>query len=180
VRLQRDGATAEARWRMRQPLPTWRAFEHERELLRVLGLARAALPVEIYTNGPSHVFVAVADERELAALDPDSGALAALGEIGVSCCCGAGRSWRARVFAPGLGVAEDPATGSAAGPLAVHLARHGASQLGAEIEITQGVEIGRPSLLLALADGEGERIERVEVAGSAVLVAGGAFAASAL
>ncbi|HEX3924799.1 MAG TPA: PhzF family phenazine biosynthesis protein [Streptosporangiaceae bacterium] len=36
---------------------------------------------------------------------------------------GGGRRWKTQMFAPGLGVREDPATGSAAGPLAVHLAR---------------------------------------------------------
>ena len=44
-------------------------------------------------------------------------------------------------------MAEDPATGSGAGPLAVHLARHGAIELGTEIEIVQGVEMGRPSYI---------------------------------
>jgi trans-2,3-dihydro-3-hydroxyanthranilate isomerase len=45
------------------------------------------------------------------------------------------------------GVPEDAATGSAAGPLAVHLARHGQIAFGHEIEIRRGVEINRPSLL---------------------------------
>jgi trans-2,3-dihydro-3-hydroxyanthranilate isomerase len=79
------------------------------------------------------------------------------------------------MFAPGGGVAEDPATGSAAGPLAVHLARHGRIGFGDEIEITQGVEIGRPSTLFARADGTAEALERVEVGGSAVIVARGEF-----
>jgi trans-2,3-dihydro-3-hydroxyanthranilate isomerase len=79
------------------------------------------------------------------------------------------------MFAPGGGVAEDPATGSAAGPLAVHLARHGRIGFGDEIEITQGVEIGRPSTLFARAEGSEDRIERVEVGGSAVVVARGEF-----
>ena len=79
------------------------------------------------------------------------------------------------MFAPGSGVAEDPATGSAAGPLAIHLARHGLIQFGEEIEISQGVELGRPSKLYARADGSAERVERVEVGGSAVIVARGEF-----
>jgi trans-2,3-dihydro-3-hydroxyanthranilate isomerase len=79
------------------------------------------------------------------------------------------------MFAPGGGVAEDPATGSAAGPLAVHLARHGRIGFGDEIEITQGVEIGRPSTLFAQAVGTAETLERVEVGGSAVIVARGEF-----
>jgi trans-2,3-dihydro-3-hydroxyanthranilate isomerase len=55
----------------------------------------------------------------------------------------------------------------------VHLARHGRIELGQEIEIRQGVEMGRPSTLYARAVGRGESIERVEVAGSAVVVARG-------
>ena len=43
----------------------------------------------------------------------------------------AGTRVKTRMFGPGLGVAEDPATGSAAGPLALHLVRHGRSEFGA-------------------------------------------------
>ena len=79
------------------------------------------------------------------------------------------------MFAPGGGVTEDPATGSAAGPLALHVARHGLAPFGEEIEITQGVEIDRPSKLYARVEGSAERVERVEVGGSAVVVARGEF-----
>jgi trans-2,3-dihydro-3-hydroxyanthranilate isomerase len=80
-----------------------------------------------------------------------------------------------RVFAPALGVPEDPATGSAAGPLALHLARHGAIAYGQEIEIHQGAEILRPSVLHARVEGSREQLERIEVGGSAVIVASGRF-----
>ena len=79
------------------------------------------------------------------------------------------------MFAPGDGIPEDPATGSAAGPLACHLARHGWIRFGEEIEITQGVEIGRESALYARAEGSAERIDSVEVGGSAVVVARGEY-----
>ena len=79
------------------------------------------------------------------------------------------------MFAPNHGVDEDPATGSAAGPLAIHLARHGRIAFGEQIEISQGAEINRPSTLYATVEGEGDRIDRVEVGGSAVLVARGEF-----
>ena len=46
---------------------------------------------------------------------------------------------------------------------------------GEQIEIRQGAEIGRPSTLFAAAHGDGDRIERVEVGGSAVVVARGEF-----
>jgi trans-2,3-dihydro-3-hydroxyanthranilate isomerase len=77
------------------------------------------------------------------------------------------------MFAPFHGVPEDPATGSAAGPLAIHLARHGRIAFGDEIEIEQGAEIQRPSKLFARVEGSADKIERVEVGGSAVLVARG-------
>jgi trans-2,3-dihydro-3-hydroxyanthranilate isomerase len=57
----------------------------------------------------------------------------------------------------------------------VHLARHGRVAFGQEIEISQGAEIGRPSKLHARVDGDGERIDKVEVGGSAVVVAHGEF-----
>ena len=79
------------------------------------------------------------------------------------------------MFAPSSGVAEDPATGSAAGPLAIHLARHGRIAFGDEIEISQGVELDRPSKLYARVEGSAEQIELVEVGGSAVVVARGEF-----
>jgi trans-2,3-dihydro-3-hydroxyanthranilate isomerase len=77
------------------------------------------------------------------------------------------------MFSPAYGVVEDAATGSAAGPLAIHLARHGLAPYGTGIEILQGVEIDRPSLMLARVDGAGEDVVSVEVGGSGVLFAHG-------
>jgi trans-2,3-dihydro-3-hydroxyanthranilate isomerase len=162
--------------RMQQKVPEWRPYERASELLAALDLGASALPVEAYANGPLHVYVALESEQAVAALRPDFAALAELpGDVGVNCFAGTGRSWKTRMFAPAGGIFEDPATGSAAGPLAVHLVRHGRIGFGEEIEIRQGAEIGRPSLLYALVEGEGERIERVEVGGSAVVVARGEF-----
>ena len=79
------------------------------------------------------------------------------------------------MFGPGVGVAEDPATGSAAGPLALLLARHGRIRWGEELEIRQGAEIGRPSLLRARVEGSAGQVERVVVGGSAVTVARGEY-----
>ncbi len=161
---------------MIQPLPSRHEFEGETELLAALGVERSELPVQEYRNGPRHVFVALAGEGAVARLDPDLGALrAAAGNLCVSCFAGEGTRFKTRMFAPGLGVPEDPATGSAAGPLAVHLLRHGRIELGREIEIAQGAEIGRPSLLLARVDGTAGRLEQVRVRGSAVVVGRGAL-----
>jgi trans-2,3-dihydro-3-hydroxyanthranilate isomerase len=158
---------------MRQPIPTWGPYEHADQLLEALGVSASQLPVEAYRNGPRHVFVVLTSEQAVAALEPDMTALGKLPDIGVSCTAGSGTRWKSRMFAPAYGVAEDPATGSAAGPLALHLARHGRIAFGQEIEIHQGAEIGRPSTLYARVEGTGDQVETVEVAGSAVVVANG-------
>ena len=173
VALEREGARI-VFGRMGQPLPTVAPFEQAGELLAALGV-ESQLPVELYDNGVPHVFVACGSEDEVAALTPDLQRLAALGAYGVNCFAGAGSRWKTRMFGPALGVAEDPATGSAAGPLAYHLVRHGRIGLGDEIEIVQGVEIGRPSTLYARVDGTADAVERIEVGGSAVVVARGEF-----
>jgi trans-2,3-dihydro-3-hydroxyanthranilate isomerase len=160
---------------MHQPIPRWEAFTQADTLLRVLGVQSAALPIEVYDNGPCHVMVALASEDEVAALTPDMRALAGLGEVGVSCFAIDGARVKTRMFGPGLGVAEDPATGSAAGPLAVHLARHGVVAFGTELQIAQGEEIGRPSQLRATAEGGPEQITVVRVGGGAVVVAEGRY-----
>ena len=168
VRLEREGPRIVFGW-MEQPVPTIEPFERADELLQILGV-ESELPVELYDNGVRHVFVVLASEDEVAALRPDVQALDGLGAVGVNCVAGSGLRWKSRMFGPGLGVSEDPATGSAAGPLALHLVRHGRIAAGDEIVITQGVEIGRRSTLHARADGD-----RIEVGGSAVVVARGEF-----
>ena len=173
VVLERDGARIAFGW-MSQPIPEWELFAQPDELLALLGV-QSSLPLELYHLGPGHVFVALDGEDEVAALAPDFGALARLTHAGVNCFAGSGTRWKTRMFAPADGVPEDPATGSAAGPLAIHLARHGRIGFGEEIEISQGVEIGRPSTLHARVFGERDRIDRVEVGGSAVVVARGEF-----
>jgi len=165
--------------RMQQAIPTWEPYARERELLEALGVERSELPVEAYRNGPLQVYVELDSEQAVAALRPDFGGLAELEDVCASCFAGSGGDWKTRMFAPAEGVLEDPATGSAAGPLALHLARHGRTSFGEQITIRQGAEIGRPSLLYARVDGSPEHVERVEVGGSAVIVARGAFAAGA-
>jgi trans-2,3-dihydro-3-hydroxyanthranilate isomerase len=160
---------------MQQPIPRWQPYDRTEELLAALGVADSGLPVEVYDNGPRFAFVELADEWAVASLRPDMRALAELGEIGVSCLAVAGDRVKTRMFGPGLGVAEDPATGSAAGPLAVHLARHGRISWGQRIAIRQGAEIGRPSLLEAVAEGSAAKVERVTVGGCAVPVATGEY-----
>jgi trans-2,3-dihydro-3-hydroxyanthranilate isomerase len=63
------------------------------------------------------------------------------------------------MFYPAARGARGSGHGSAAGPLAVHLARHGRISYGEQIQIRQGEEIGRPSVLHAKASRAGDRIE---------------------
>ena len=174
VRLEREGPRI-VFGRMQQPIPSVAPFEHADELVRAIGLERSELPVELYDNGMRHVYVALPSAEAVAALEPDVRPFAKAGDLGFNFFARADGRWKTRMFAPGGGVPEDPATGSAAGPLAVHLARHGRIAFGEEIEIEQGTEIDRPSRLYARVDGSAERIERVEVGGSAVIVARGEF-----
>jgi trans-2,3-dihydro-3-hydroxyanthranilate isomerase len=166
---------------MRQPIPSIAPHQALDPLFRALGVDGSHLPVEVYDNGVPHLFVALTDERAVAALTPNLAALQAIATradapvLGINCFAGSGTRWKTRMFAPANGVPEDPATGSAAGPLACHLARHGRIRFGDEIEISQGVEIGRSSTLYAKAHGTVDEITAVEVGGSAVVVASGAF-----
>jgi trans-2,3-dihydro-3-hydroxyanthranilate isomerase len=174
VELEREGARI-VFGRMAQPLPSVEPVPFEAELLAALGVARSTLPVELYDLGPRHAFAVLEHEDELGRIEPDAAALKRLPPLCAACVAGSGRRWRARVFCPSYAVSEDPATGSAAGPLAYHLARHGRIAFGDEIEIRQGVEIRRPSVLHARALGSVERLEKIEVGGSAVVVARGEF-----
>ena len=174
VRLERDDSGRIVFGRMEQPLPTIEPYPDEEELLDILGIERAELPIELYDNGVRHVYVCLGSEEEVAALRPDLNRLAEQSvALCFNCFAGEGARWKTRMFAPGGGVTEDPATGSAAGPLALHLARHGRIAFGDEIEISQGKEIGRPSTLFARVEGSADDVQRVEVGGSAVTVARG-------
>jgi trans-2,3-dihydro-3-hydroxyanthranilate isomerase len=175
VELERDEAGRIVFGRMTQPVPTVASYERADELLAALGVAASELPVEVYDNGARHAFVVLPSKEDVAQLKPDLRALADHDLIGAVACAGAGRSWKMRMFSPVDGIGEDAATGSAAGPLACHLARHGVVPWGEQIEIEQGTEIGRPSALYAVAAGAGQAIETVEVGGSAVTVARGEF-----
>jgi trans-2,3-dihydro-3-hydroxyanthranilate isomerase len=161
-----------ARASMLQEPASFGAEVESETALRALGLvardAAPELPPQIVGTGLAQLVVPV---REAAALDrvaPDAAALRAVLE-GPGCVCAYAafldpdrESASARsFFVEGSAVVEDPATGSAAGPLMAYAnARTGAARL----TIAQGVAMGRPSRLLCEAG------ERVRVAGDAVLV----------
>jgi trans-2,3-dihydro-3-hydroxyanthranilate isomerase len=175
VELERDESGRIVFGRMTQPIPKIAPFDREAELLAALGLERSEVPVERYENGPVFVLVVLPSREAVAGLQPDMRVLRTFGDLGVSCTAGEGTRWKTRMFAPAFGVDEDPATGSAAGPVACHLAWHGLIGWGEEVVLEQGAEIGRPSLLFARAEGGEGLIDRVTVGGRAVTVARGEF-----
>jgi len=172
VRVEREGAKVVFGW-MEQPLPERLEFTREAELLSCLGLERAELPILEYDNGPRHVIVVIDRPSAVAELRPDMRRLAQQFPQLISVAAGSGTRYKTRVFAPSDGVAEDPATGSAAGPLAVHLARHDRIVYGEYLTIAQGAELARPSELHAIVHGSHERLDRVEVGGAAVVLGRG-------
>jgi trans-2,3-dihydro-3-hydroxyanthranilate isomerase len=174
VELERDESGTIVFGRMTQPVPTVEEYPEPDALFAALGVDRSVLPVERYDNGLQPILVLLSSEEEVASLRPDFPALAAL-EVMVSCFAGSGARWKTRMFAPSAGVPEDPATGSAAGPLACHVCRHGLAEWDEWIEIAQGAEIGRPSTLFARARARDGSIDSVEVGGRAVVVARGEF-----
>ena len=172
VELDRDESGALAFGRMVQPVPTISEVEETDSLHEALGVTGSELPVELYDNGATHIVVTLGSDAAVSALSPDLSAIARFGVTGVNCISGAKSRWKSRMFWPR---GEDAATGSAAGPIACHACRHGLAEWGEWIEITQGVEIGRPSTLFARADGGDDGIERVLCGGRAVVVARGEF-----
>ena len=83
---------------MRQPVPTWEPYDQAEQLLAALGLADSTLPVEVYRNGPRHVYVGLPDVPALSALRPDQRALAEHLDVAANCFAGAGTTWRLRMF----------------------------------------------------------------------------------
>ena len=81
---------------------------------------------------------------------------------------------KARLFAPGVGIVEDPATGSAAGPTGAYLTKHGLAGMPGHLRIRQGEEIARPSVLEADVSVDGDDWE-VVVSGGVFVVGRGEF-----
>ena len=175
IEVELDGRLGRAS--MQQEAPEYGREVDPATVMAALGLAAGAadpeMPPQVVATGIAHVVAPVRDADLLPACRPDAAALAALlagtgGTVvyAVACDLAAGGA-RARSFYLGVSgqVEEDPATGSAAGPLIAYLnQRAGASQ----VRIDQGVEMGRASVLDASIDGE-----EVSVAGDVVVLAQG-------
>jgi trans-2,3-dihydro-3-hydroxyanthranilate isomerase len=172
VTIEREGAKPVMGW-MQTPLPSWQEFSENETLLSGLGVAQSRLPIIMYDIGLRHVFVALDSPEQIHALRPDFARLAQLGHLGIGAFAWDADKVTLRVFVPGVGVDEDPATGSAAASLAVHLVRQGCYAPGTLVTIHQGERMGRPSVLYARAEMDGKKVVRVSVGGSAVIVGRG-------
>jgi PhzF family phenazine biosynthesis protein len=147
-----------------------------------LGRQVASSPVPTaLRNGPTWLFVRFEDTTDVAALEPDLSAVAKLTRdnslSGVAAFAFVERGDFAihiRCFAPGVGVPEDPVTGSANAALPAYLARHGLlGRTGRDYFATQGTELGRDGRVhVRVLDGGG----RAEIGGQAVTVVEGEIA----
>lgn len=187
-----EGEALSFAW-MHQLVPTFTPWPGDRtDLAAALGLTPSelstALPLEVGTAGVPFLYVPVASREALgrarggaalpdllAAVAPHAGAYLFVVEPGAA----ADVSARSRMFAPLMGIAEDAATGAAAGPFGVYLFRHGLAKPDADgdahVHIEQGVEMGRPSRLAVTVSVMGETVRDVRVGGEAVVVAEGAL-----
>jgi trans-2,3-dihydro-3-hydroxyanthranilate isomerase len=150
------------------------------ELAASLNLSRSDLiedlPAQVVSTGAAHLLVQAKSRAAVDRANPDTSRLAAsLRTIEAEGCylycletVKPDSSAYARFFNPTMGLWEDPATGTAAGPLASHLVHHGIVSDGSTIFIEQGHSMGRPSRIELRVRGD-----RVTIAGAAVLVAEG-------
>jgi PhzF family phenazine biosynthesis protein len=152
-----------------------------RELASSLGLepndlSTEKLPARVVSTGAAHLLVPARNLSAIERARPDAERLAAVlrsaGGQGCYLFCldpiDRGSTAHARFFNPTVGISEDPATGSAAGPLACHLVAHGVAADGSTVTVEQGHALGRPSLLKVFVRGS-----QVQLTGRGIVVAEG-------
>ena len=159
---------------MEQPLPRFELVKDRARVAAELSLEESdlvtALPIEIGSSGNRFVFVPVTSLDAVKRAAPRG--LTEAAYIFATETVERGSTTHGRMYAPWQGVSEDPATGSACGPLAAYLVRHGLSD-GKRIVAEQGFEMGRPSMLYARVARNADRITSVHVGGRAVVTGGG-------
>jgi trans-2,3-dihydro-3-hydroxyanthranilate isomerase len=170
--------------RMRQFPPTFGKVITDRELIAAANGLRPDqlhpdLPAQVVSTGLAHLLVPARDAGAVAAAEREPRALQTLLDaagtdaiylFGIDEDVGA----KARMFDTTLGIGEDPATGSAAGPLGAYLAARGVGGMPGSIAIRQGEELGRPSVLHAEVEPDGDSW-KVLVGGGVRIVGRGVF-----
>jgi trans-2,3-dihydro-3-hydroxyanthranilate isomerase len=165
---------------MQQPLPTFGPRFEEREAIAgMLSLAPEAIetlwPVEVVSCGVPFLYVPLKNLESIRSIRFRLDVWERIsGQTGVS---GVfvftketqleGSSVHSRMFAPALGIAEDPATGAASGPLGCYLVRHGVLPAAEKAEFTseQGIEMNRPSIIKIIIESQAGEIKRVRIGG---------------
>jgi len=159
---------------MEQPLPVFEPGPVPEDVARMLSLdpvdLEPSLPIEVGSSGNRFLFVPVRTLDAVKRAAPR--ALTEAAYIFTTQTVEPGSTVHGRMYAPWQGVAEDPATGSANGPLGAYLVRHGLSD-GARIVSEQGYEMGRPSLLFVRIGGGRGRVTSVHVGGRCAMAGGG-------
>src|SRR5436190_4711660 len=148
-------------------------------------VAGTGLPVQVVSSGLPFLFVPLTTRRAVDDARVDAAALAAVMERTATRANGVflfsaepandGATVYSRMFAPGLGVVEDPATGSASGPLGCYLVRYkmvAPAQAAAMLSL-QGVKMGRPSHVHISIGLNGGTFSSVRVGGESVLAGEG-------
>ena len=177
---------------MTQPKPLFIGSVEETEdlfdLAKALGLSRNQIvdtkkPVMLVSTGLPVVIVPVRTLTAVRSIDPDSAAIVEVcGRLGVNgimvfttITVEDHATVHARMFAPAIGILEDPATGSASGAMGAYLVHNGLVEVGpmTEVIIEQGYEIERPSRILVQVESEDDAIQSVKVGGQVVLVVEG-------
>ena len=192
VELAWDATGLSFAW-MDQRLPEFRVPASPREdVIRAVGIDPAKvdatkLPIEEISCGNPFMFVPVSTRAAVDAAEPDAAAMKKLksgfpgNHVGVFVFStepvDRGVHAYSRMFAPGQGVGEDPATGSATGPLGCYLVKHKLAPESGDMISLQGVAMGRPSRLHIRIGRNGVAITRVQVGGKAVRVAEGTLVA---
>ena len=153
-------------------------------LLAALGLHDEDLekkcPIQIVSTGHSKVMIGIKSRETLNALSPDYGALAVLSHQ-ISCngyfvfTFDSDRDdvlINGRMFAPAVGINEDPVTGNANGPLGAYLVHHRLVPFSDRLEFkgAQGEKIGRYGLVHVHVEIENEQPSLVQIKGDAVVV----------
>lgn len=173
---------------MQQPLPEFGPLFGERDAVAaMLGLDATALtqglPTQSVSCGVPYLLVPIADLESMQRIrfreDIWDRVLRKTAHPHVFAftlqCRYPGSLAHARMFAPGLGVSEDPATATAAGPLAAYLVRWGVlgEQLTSSFTFEQGIEIGRPSFIHVMVGRSGDRVTSLRVGGQCVAIGEG-------
>jgi len=173
---------------MQQPLPRFGPRFNDASLIaEMLSIPPEAIetewPLEVVSCGVPFLFVPLKDLASIRAvrfrLDFWEKALRDVGISGVFVFTKEteleGSSVHSRMFAPGLGITEDPATGGASGPLGCYLVRHEVLPVTQKSEFTseQGIEMGRPSIIKIIIEQEAGEISSVKVGGQCCFVGEG-------